>query len=63
LAVALTESEPAVVIAVGSTLAVKAEQALELAPGWVTTAQITVEIGQFDIEYLPVVEQASMAEP
>lgn len=25
-------------------------------------AQITVEIGQLDIEYLPVVEQASMAE-
>jgi hypothetical protein len=63
LAVALTESEPAVVIAVGSTLAVKAEQALELAPGLVATAQITVEIGQFDIGYLPVVEQASMAEP
>jgi len=33
LAVALTESGPAVVIAVGSTLAVKAELVLELAPG------------------------------
>jgi len=33
LAIALTESGPAVVIAVGSTLAVKAELALELAPG------------------------------
>jgi len=51
-----------VVIAVGSTLAVKAEEVLELAPGLVATVQITVEIGQLDIEYIPVVEQASMAE-